>query len=307
MTTLVKVSPRRRQSSSKRELFSFELLTGKGRSQTGKMKALLVRELLSLTLAGNRQLAKILQSFRMMLGLNTLLPEDLGDQWLSRHVHGQKLPSEISDQRARSERRKKLVAGEEKVEHIVLRVYAAEVLKPQSKGKPRHQLLAVAYHLRRQWLHVQLIDISESYLGRDTEKKRDDHARMLTRRQWQGVAQTIKERAGAEGSDPDVALVIHLPLGCGIHDLLTAPSVSAVEDMPEIPAEAIGITYRIKQSKRDPLKQVSFAPILRKPTKDELLTDKAMTELPSLKELTSPQKDMLIHTLWQMIASLRSQ
>lgn len=305
MSPVRKILPRVRHQTTERELFSLRLLTQNGGDQTGRMKAFLVRELLSLTMAGNRELARVLQAFRKKLCLNGVLPGELYDQWLSRNIHSQGLPDHITDQGKRSRLRKSLVGGKDAVEHIVLRLYAADVLKPQSKGKPRHQLLTLAYHLQRQWLHVQLMDISHSYLEWDKEKKRKGHARMLILRQWQELTQSIRERAEAEGSDPDTAFFIHLPQGCGIHDLLTIPGVTAVEDMPTIPDETIEITYRIKSSKRDLPKQVSLASVISKPTKDDLLGDVMMAELPELKGLTHQEKDKLIDTLWEKIKVLR--
>jgi hypothetical protein len=307
MSPVRKILPSSRHQTTERELFSLRLLTVNGGDQTGKMKAFLVRELLSLTMAGNRELARVLQAFRKMLGLDGVLPGELNDQWLSRNIHSRGLPDHITDQRKRSKLRKSLVGGKDAAEHIVLRLYAADVLKPQSKGKPRHQLLTLAYHLKGQWLHVQLMDISHSYLEWDKEKKRKGHARMLIRRQWQELTQSIRERAEAEaeGSNSDASFLIHLPQGSGIHDLLTIPGVTAVEDMPTIPDETIEITYRIKRSKRDLPKQVSLRSVISKPTKNDLPGDVMMAELPELKGLTHQEKDKLIVTLWEKIKVLR--
>lgn len=319
MTTIVKIKRMVRKIDPDRELFSVNLLTPTGRAGDARMKAVVVRELLALTLAGNRDLAKILQAYRKKLGFDKLLPKDLYDQWISRRVHDKGVPEEISDQKKRCERRDQIVdltrqeysrvreqlpQGEDAVEHIALRVYAAEILKPQSKGKPRHQLLAIAYHLKQQWVHVETRDISQNFLAWDKEKKRADHSRMLTQSQWKSLAQALRNRAEAEGTSQNTAIVIHAPQGCRLSDLMKIPGVCTVDDMPSIPAESVEITYRVKGSKQLRLMQESFASILRKPTKDDLLSDVEMSDLPELTGLTHQEKDKLIQTLWKKISIL---
>jgi len=73
------------------------------------------------------------------------------------------------------------------------------------------------------------------------------------------------------------------------------------------PYRAIEIRYLSKYSKQTPLRQVSFAPILRKPSIDEWLADIDMPALPPLVDLTHRQKDLLISTLWKKISMLRQQ
>lgn len=303
-----------RKTPEKRELFSVNFLTHKGRVSDSRLKVLVVRELLALTLASNKGLGNILKAYRLKLGFDQLFPTARYDQWISRCVHNKVVPGELVDPKNRRERRSQFVdqarpeyqtPDTDTVEHITLRIYAAEVLKPQSKGKPKYQLLAIAYHLKQHWVHVAALDISQGYLERDLEKKRADHARMLTSTQWHKLALAIKSRAIAEGTSQDATLVIHAPQGCKLGNLLEAPGLRTVEDMPSIPAETVELTYRIKDSKRYPLVQQSFASILRKPSKEELLSDVEMTTLPTLTNLTHREKDTLIDTLWEMIKNLR--
>ena len=304
LNTIKKFKLKKEARSPDRELFSVELLTPKRAGGEKQIVTLVVRELLALTFASNRALAKIIQAYRKKLGFDKHLPKELYDQWISRRVHHKAIPNELADQRKRAERCRQLAQGMDSVEHITLRLYAADVLKPQSKKKARAQLLAIAYHHKHQWVHVEALDISQSYLARDTGKKRADHARMLTRSQWQALAQCIRNRAEAEGMGPDTQLTIHAPQGCGLSELLCSEGLITVEDMPSIPAEPVQISYRFKDSKRYLLKQESLAAILSRPTKDDLLSDIEMTELPVLAGLTHAQKDRLIQTLWNKIETL---
>ena len=140
MSPLRKIIIKPRQRPPDRELFSVNLLTATGRGGDEQIMAMVVRELLALTLAGNRELAKILQAYRKKLGFDTRFPKDLYDQWVSRRVHGKDVPKEIADQKKRSERRQQiadltrlecqgleaqLAQGSGTVEHITLRIYAS--------------------------------------------------------------------------------------------------------------------------------------------------------------------------------------
>ncbi|MCE1241242.1 MAG: hypothetical protein LWW83_15095 [Azonexaceae bacterium] len=322
MNTIRKIVRKPVIDAQNRELFFLKQLTDKGGGGERQMASLLVQELLFLTLASNRELAKILRAYRKTLGLDEFLPNDLYDQWVNRRVHAKGVPGHIADRKKRADFREQIVDLTRKeykgvreqlskalgnVEHITVRVYAVDVLKPQSKGKPKHQLLAVTYHLQRQWVHIQTLDITKSYLDRDNEKKRADHARMVSQGQWQMLTERIREHAETEGTPKESILLIHAPTNSKLSNLLTISRVYAVEDMPALPTGAIEIRYLSKYSKQTPLRQVSFAPILRKPSIDEWLADIDMPALPPLVDLTHRQKDLLISTLWKKISMLRQQ
>lgn len=303
-----------------REFFSLELLTKKGSERPIKTLTWLIQEFLALTLLPNRDVAKVLTAYGKMLGWAEQLPTPIYDQWIGRRSQAKNAFTAIATTAERKAMRKQILrlrgaAYKEieqqlglvprDVEHISLRVLPVQVVKPQSRGQVRNQVLLVAYHMERCRIHFGLEEACATYAAGKAIT-----AATLTQRRWTAFTDALRSRQVAEGGQGDAPIVLHAPAGSALKEMLTkSEKFYVVEDMPGHYKDEVvlRISHKTKHSISRPLPQVSFANLLRLPSIDKQLLNGEMTELPALEKLNHRQKDQLIATLWTTVKTLRQK
>ncbi|WP_301102490.1 hypothetical protein [Propionivibrio sp.] len=306
--------------SEKREYFSFELLTKKRAGKATRTLPRLIQEFLALTLLSNRDVAKVLETYGQLLGWAEQLPMPIYDQWLGRQSRTKCAWPDIAETAERKVLRKQItrLRGnayreiEQKfgliprnVEHISLRFFPVQVVKPQSRGGGKAKVLMAAYHLERCWIHFKLEDACSGYAEGQAIT-----ASTLTRRQWGAFVEALRDRQAAESGLAETPLVLHAPAGSGLKAVLADHrKIGVAEDMPCHLDDGVvlRILHKTKHSIARPLPQVSLAELFREPSIDERLSDVEMRTLPALQNLSHRQKDKLITTLWATVTALRQR